>query len=63
MTRLTCEDCHYWDNSSQLVVSQPDTTGACRVKPPRVDKRSGKAIWPFTEDTDWCGAAVERIED
>jgi len=51
-----CEDCMYWDNSVQRVNSQADTTGACRIKPPKIDKRTGGAMWPFTEDTDWCGS-------
>jgi len=36
-----CEDCMYWDNSVQRVNSQADTTGACRIKPPKIDKRTG----------------------
>lgn len=55
-----CEDCFYWDNSVQLDKAQPDTTGLCRREPPRVDRRTGKAMWPFTEDTDWCGRYYGR---
>ncbi len=55
---MRCENCRWWDNSVQLENSQADTTGACRVKPPTRDKRSGKGIWPFTEDVDWCASFV-----
>lgn len=51
-----CEDCKWWDNSTQLTNSQPDTTGLCRVGPPVADERNHQAVWPFTEDTDWCGS-------
>ena len=50
-----CEDCRFWDNSTQSGSAQPDTTGLCRRKAPRVNKFTGMAFWPFTEDTDWCG--------
>ena len=49
-----CETCRWWDTS----ISQhdaPDTTGVCRRWPPGFDDRTGKAVWPFTEDIDWCG--------
>lgn len=52
----TCESCRYWDASEQLVNAQPDTTGACRVLPPRLDRETHEGIWPFTQDTDWCSA-------
>lgn len=54
-TRRRCEDCRWWDNSTKHGTDDQDITGLCRVLPPRLDKRSGLACWPFTEDTDWCG--------
>jgi hypothetical protein len=53
---MRCENCKWWDNSVQLEKAQADTTGLCRQLPPRRDKRTGRAVWPFTEDTDWCAA-------
>ena len=49
-----CEDCRWWDSSTQLATEPPDITGACRRRPPVADDRSGRARWPYTEDTDWC---------
>lgn len=51
-----CETCRWWDSSTQSASAQPDTTGLCRVRPPVADDRTGVAVWPFTEDTDWCRA-------
>jgi hypothetical protein len=55
MDNGSCERCRWWDNSTQQASAQPDTTGACRVRPPRINKITGGAMWPFTTDTDWCG--------
>jgi hypothetical protein len=52
--RVQCENCKWWDNSVSL--SDKEATGLCRNLPPRRDKRSGQAVWPFTEDVDWCAA-------
>ena len=52
----TCETCRWWDSSCQKAHFQPNTTGACRVNPPRLDRMTGVGIWPFTGDTDWCAA-------
>lgn len=51
-----CENCRYWDPSSQLTDAQPDTTGRCCYRPPYVDVARGLSLWPYTEDTDWCGS-------
>ena len=54
---IHCENCKWWDNS----VSARDAevaTGLCRARTPGRDKRSGLAVWPFTEDVDWCGSFV-----
>lgn len=55
-----CEDCKFWDNSTQQRDAQPDTTGLCRINPPIVSKHTGEGIWPFTSDTDWCAKFEER---
>lgn len=54
-TKGRCETCSWWDTSAQSPNAEPDTTGLCRQRPPRADKRLGTAVWPFTSDTDWCG--------
>jgi hypothetical protein len=51
----TCEDCRFWDTSTQHGNAESDTTGLCRKRAPRINKITGMAWWPFTEDTDWCG--------
>lgn len=53
---MRCEDCRYWDNSVYSGIKE--NSGACRVMPPRADKRTNLAVWPFTEHEDWCGAFV-----
>ena len=55
---IHCENCKWWDNSVQLTGAQAETTGLCRAGSPQRDKRSGRAVWPFSEDTDWCGSFV-----
>jgi hypothetical protein len=54
----TCEHCRWWDNSVQLDGARTET-GLCRVRPPHADKRTGQAVWPFTEDVDWCASFVD----
>jgi hypothetical protein len=49
-----CEKCRWWDSSIQQTHKTPDTTGACRVSAPKINKITGGAMWPFTEDSDWC---------
>ena len=63
MTKINrrCEDCQYWDNSAQLDKDGEDT-GQCRVNPPRLQKCTGRAVWPFTEADDWCGRFYQHPE-
>ena len=49
-----CPTCKWWDLSTQAAAADPDTTGACRRRPPFVDDRSGLAMWPKTDFEDWC---------
>ena len=51
-----CDLCRYWDSSVQMDGVQSDTTGLCRRQPPKVNKMTGGAMWPFTDDSDWCGS-------
>ena len=50
---MKCETCRWWDNSASL--RDHEDSGQCRVLPPRTNKRTGTAMWPFTEHNDWCG--------
>lgn len=52
-----CEDCKFWDNSTTHR-DAPDDTGLCRQGAPTTNIYTGMAVWPFTEDVDWCGAFV-----
>ena len=54
--QIRCGNCKWWDNS--VSAADTDNTGACRVNPPGRNKRNGLAVWPFTEDVDWCGSFV-----
>lgn len=56
---MRCEDCKFWDSSAELADAQPGTTGQCRVKAPVLDKRSGRGLWPFTADDEWCARYVK----
>jgi DNA invertase Pin-like site-specific DNA recombinase len=42
MAHRRCEDHRWWDNSTQLVLAQPDTTGACRVRDMALKLRAGR---------------------
>lgn len=56
MTEINrCESCKWWDSACQKLGAQSDTTGLCRYQPPRADDRDHGAVWPFTQDMDWCG--------
>lgn len=57
-----CEDCRFWDASTQDGNAQPDTTGLCRINPPALAPLTAKGWWPFTSDTDWCGYFRARPE-
>lgn len=50
--RPRCETCQHWDNSATL--DHKENTGMCRGALPERDKRTGEAVWPFSEDTDSC---------
>ncbi len=52
--RNRCENCLFWDNSAISSHSEEET-GQCRRSPPGFDSRTGLAVWPFSEDRDWCG--------
>lgn len=54
MSEITCSNCRYWDNSSSSSLTDAET-GKCRRSSPGFDSRTGIAVWPFTEETDWCG--------
>jgi hypothetical protein len=57
----SCEDCRFWDISTQIADEEADSTGLCRVLPPTADKRHNKtAVWPFTDFSDWCGAFAAK---
>lgn len=49
-----CESCHWWNNGVSSALKGHEDTGRCVVRPPRMDKRTGLAVWPFTEPGDTC---------
>lgn len=57
MAWKVCSKCLFWDNSSSSSISDEET-GRCRRATPGFDSRTGLAVWPFTEDRDWCGEFV-----
>lgn len=51
---IKCQECRFWDTST---LANNDAEALCRVAAPRVDVRSGGAMWPRTDQDDWCGKA------
>ncbi len=62
---MKCKDCKYWD--FQCPKDPPDTIddgGWCRRNAPPASVTHGDpnhannsvaAVWPWTDETDWCG--------
>jgi hypothetical protein len=59
---LPCENCRWWDNSHEHWDAQLGTTGRCEILPPVTAERTGRAVWPYTDDTDWWGSFKLRSE-
>lgn len=51
----TCETCRFWGRFMADVVGKPADKGRCQVEAPKIDMRDQGAVWPTTEDVDWCG--------
>ena len=49
-----CSQCAWWDTSAESDRAAPGTTGQCRGAVPTADDRTGLAVWPFTDQDDWC---------
>jgi hypothetical protein len=56
------ENCRWWDSYHEHWDAQPSTPGRCAILPPVAGKRTGRAAWPSTEDTDWCGSFKPRSD-
>lgn len=50
-----CETCKWWNNGVSSAIAEHEDTGRCIVNPPKADKRTGLAYWPFTDADDACG--------
>jgi hypothetical protein len=59
---VRCENSRWSDNSHEHWDTQPGTTGRCAILPPGAGKRTGGAVRPYTEDTDWCGSVKPRSD-
>lgn len=57
-TYRTCRFCKFYDTSASL--GDNPYSGQCRGSTPGHDDRTGKAVWPMTEDYDWCGEFSEN---
>ena len=55
-----CENCRHWCNS--VTLGDNDLSGQCRADAPKTHIMTGHAVWPFTEDTDWCSRYVRTLE-
>lgn len=47
-----CESCKHWCNS--VIFRDQGNSGQCRADRPGTTITSPVAVWPFTDDTDWC---------
>ncbi len=61
-----CESCKHWCNS--VTLGDNENSGQCRADPPKAHIMTGQAVWPFSEDTDWCSRyfrdpAFEETDD
>jgi len=64
--KVRCEQCLFWDNSVRHRDDDNDQTGMCRANAPKVDRHTRHALWPFTDDNDWCAKGLldpEKVED
>ena len=50
------ENGRWWDYSHEQWHAQPGTIAGCAILPSIADQRTGRAVCPYTEDTDWCGS-------
>ena len=44
------------------IAVQLGTSGGCAMLPPLAGKRTGGAVWPWTEDTQRCGRFKPRSD-
>ena len=54
----SCSGCSYWlPDDNQTHPSEPAVVGYCRRHAPQplTDRVKQGALWPFTQDDDWCG--------
>lgn len=52
---VSCSQCKFWDLAVQSADADSDTTGRCiRHAPSAVDDRTGRAMWPITDQEDRC---------
>lgn len=49
-----CSRCGFW-NDARSADTSDFVTGQCQRNPPGFDDRNGLAVWPFTEEAEWCG--------
>jgi len=52
MKEITCGSCDYWDKM----------LGHCKRNAPRAAFTDCHAVWPITQETDWCGEGRKRSE-
>jgi len=59
---VRCENCRWSDNFREHWDAQLGTMGRCAILPPVAGERTGRAVWPSTADTDWCGTFKPRSD-
>ena len=56
---IKCKVCKCWDNHVALSTKN-EGKGLCRVLPPVLNHALGTGVWPFTNETDSCGAGTPK---
>lgn len=62
MKNETCKTCRFWLGSCQAPWDDTYETGRCANRSPVADERDGRAVWPYTHESDWCGGYIMSRE-
>lgn len=53
---IKCKVCKFWDKSADDKLED----GLCRILPPVANSALGRGLWPYTQETDSCGAGKPK---
>lgn len=62
-----CKKCEWWELNSGAADPNESDIGHCHKKAPHCkiteDQCSPCAVWPVTEECDWCGKFKEKVNE